>query len=455
MDAIRGLSEHVARTGYRDLPSAAVGATKAFLQDTIGVGVAGSAGPWVDDLVGCLRGWGAADQATVWVRGTRFPAPATALANAYQIHNSEFDCVHEVAVVHPMTGVLSAALAYAERRGGVGGEELIAAVALGVDVACHIGAASRAPLKFFRPGTAGGFGATAAVGKLMGFDAATMVRAMGVVYSQMCGTMQAHIEGSILLGLQIGFNARNALVACDMAGRAVPSLEHVLEGPFGYYRLFEGDYDVETILSALGRVWRITEVSQKPFPSGRATHGIVDGLLELQRRIGFAAREVEWVTATVPPLVHQLVSRPITDRPEPSYARLCAAYVGARALMRGTVGLEDFRTPALTDPATHALARRFEVDADGNPDPNALGPVTVAVTLSNGQGHEVQVDRMYGSPAKPMSRDAHLAKFRHNWVNGARRLDETKGEGLLRLIDNLEAVSDVRELVGLTWVQGA
>jgi 2-methylcitrate dehydratase PrpD len=123
--------------------------------------------------------------------------------------------------------------------------------------------------------------------------------------------------------------------------------------------------------------------------------------------------------------------------------------------MRGTVGLEDFRTPALTDPATHALARRFEVDVDGNPDPNALGPVTVAVTLSNGQGHEVQVDRMYGSPAKPMSRDAHLAKFRHNWVNGARRLDETKGEDLLRLIDDLEAVSDVRELVGLTWVQGA
>lgn len=455
MDAILALSEHVARTGYRDLPSAAVRATKTFLQDTIGVGVAGSAGPWAEELVGCLRGWGAADQATVWVRGTRLPAPAAALANAYQIHNSEFDCVHEAAVVHPMTGVLSATLAHVERQGGVRGEELIAAVALGVDVACHIGAASRAPLKFFRPGTAGGFGATAAVGKLMGFDAATMVRAMGVVYSQMCGTMQAHTEGSVLLGLQIGFNARNALVACDMAARGVPSLENVLEGPFGYYRLFEGDYDVGVILSALGRVWRITEVSHKPFPSGRATHGIVDGLLELQRRIGFAATEVERVTAAVPPLVHHLVSRPIKDGPEPGYARLCAAYVGARALMRGTVDLEDFRSPALTDPATYALARRFEMDADGNPDPNALGPVTVTVTLGNGQRPELRVDRVYGSPAKPMSRDAHLAKFRRNWVSGARRLDEATGERLIRLIDDLEAVSDVRELVGLTRAEGA
>lgn len=455
MDAILGLSEHVVRTSYRDLPAAAVGATKTFLQDTIGVGVAGSAGPWVEDLVGCLCGWGAADEATVLVRGTRLPAPAVALANAYQIHNSEFDCVHEAAVVHPMTGVLSATLAQAERQGGVRGEELIAAVALGVDVACHIGAASRAPLKFFRPGTAGGFGAAAAVGKLMGFDAATMVRAMGVVYSQMCGTMQAHTEGSILLGLQIGFNARNALVACDMAARGVPSIENVLEGAFGYYRIFEGDYDVGAILSALGRVWRITEVSHKPFPCGRATHGIVDGLLELQRRIGFAASDVGRVTAAVPSLVHHLVGRPITDQPEPGYARLCAAYVGARALMERSVDLEDFRAPALTDPATHALARRFEMATDGNPDPNALGPVTVTVTLRNGQGHELQVDRMYGSPARPMSRDAHLAKFRRNWVNGAQRLDEANGEGLIRRIDHLEAVTDVRELVVLTRVEGA
>jgi len=450
VDAIRALSEHVARTSYRDLPAAAVGAAKIFLQDTIGVGVAGSAGPWVNELVGCLAGWGAADEASVFARGPRFPAPSAALANAYQIHNSEFDCVHEGAVVHAMTAVVPAALAHAERRGGVRGEELITALALGVDVACHIGAASRAPLKFFRPGTAGGFGAAAAVAKLMGFDAATTVRAMGAVYGQMCGTMQAHTEGSSLLGLQVGFNARNAIAACDMAARSVPSVESVLEGPFGFYRLFEGEYDAAAITEPLGRVWRIAELSHKPFPSGRATHGIVDGLLDLRRRIGFAAAGVERVTAAVPPLVRHLVGRPVADRAEPGYARLCAAYVGARALIRGAVELEDFWPPALRDPATHALARRFEMEVDGNPDPNALGPLTVGVALDDGRRHEVRVAHMYGSPANPMSRDAHLAKLRRNWVSGARRLDEADGETLIRLIDDLEAVSDARELLRLT-----
>ena len=38
------------------------------------------------------------------------PAPAAALCNAYQPHCSEFDCVHEKAVVHAMTAVLAAAM---------------------------------------------------------------------------------------------------------------------------------------------------------------------------------------------------------------------------------------------------------------------------------------------------------------------------------------------------------
>jgi len=450
VDTIRVLAEHAARTSYRDLPPAAVAATKTFLQDTIGVGVAGSAGPWVDELVACLGGWGAADEASIFARSARVPAPSAALVNAYQIHNSEFDCVHEGAVVHAMTAVAPAALAHAERRGGVRGDQLLAALALGVDVACRVGAASRAPLKFFRPGTAGGFGAAIAVGKLMGFDAIAMARALGLVYGQLCGTMQAHTEGSSLLGLQVGFNARNAIAACDMAARGIPSVEGVLDGRFGFYRLFEGEYDAPAIAESLGRVWAVEALSHKPFPSGRATHGIIDGLLELRRDVGLAPDDVEHVTARVPPLVHHLVGRPVAHRMELTYARLCAAYVGARAIMRGTVGLDDFAPPALGDAATHALAQRFRMEVDDNPDPNALGPVTVAVALRSGRSLEARVARMYGSPAHPMSRDAHLAKLRRNWTSGARHLGEAAVEELIRRVDQLETVGDAREITALT-----
>jgi 2-methylcitrate dehydratase PrpD len=117
--------------------------------------------------------------------------------------------------------------------------------------------------------------------------------------------------------------------------------------------------------------------------------------------------------------------------------------------MRGTVDLDDFRPAALGDPATHALARRFEVRADANPDPNALGPVTVELTVKGGRRHEIAVEHMWGSPAHPLSREAHVGKFRRNWTSAARSLEGADGDRLLRLVDDLEAVNDVRELVDL------
>ena len=452
MDAIEKLCRHVAETQFEDLPEAAVHATRVYVLDTIGVGIAGSAGPWVPELIDVARGLGASDEARVWARGDRLPAPGAAMCNAYQIHNSEFDCIHEEAVVHPMAVLLSATMAWIERaaqREGrtVTGSELIAAVALGVDLACHVGVASRAPLRFFRPATAGGLAATAAIGKLRGFDRDTLVNAMGICYSQACGTMQAHTEGSPVLGMQIGFNARNAITACDMSASGIPGPRSVLEGQFGFFALFEGEHDIERVLARLGRVWRISEVAHKPFPSGRATHGIVDACLELKRTHGFDAGDIERVVAHVPPLTFRLIGRPVTRDMTPNYARLSGSYVAARALLGDTVGIEDFTPDALRDAAALALGSRIEVLADDNPDPNALSPITVEIGLEGGTAYEMRVDLIYGNPAKPMSRDAYLDKFRRNWRASAVPLNESAGESLIEQLEALERVPDVRALV--------
>jgi len=448
LDAIAKFAEHVARTKYEDLPPEAVRAAKIYILDTLGVGFAGSAGPFVEELIACSRGWGEGRDARTWVRGARLPAPAAAMVNAYQIHNSEFDCVHERAVVHPMAVLLAAVLAHAERAGGVTGRDLILAVVLGVDLAAGLGVACKSGLRFFRPATAGAFAATAGIGKLMGFDAERLVNAFGATYAQLCGNMQAHTEGSMVLGMQIGFNARNAVVACDMAARGLVGPRNLLEGPFGYFKLFEAEYDLAPVLASLGKTWRIAEVAHKPFPSGRATHGVVDGCMELKRAHRFAPEDVESVTALVPSLVHRLVGRPAQDGMHPNYARLCAAFVAATALLRDFVGVEDFQPAALEDARTLALARRFDVRIDANPDPNALTPVTVEVALKDGRKHAMTLDVVYGNPAKPMSREAHQQKFRRNCAAGAAPLKTA--DGLIAAVDDLEAVADVRRLVDLS-----
>lgn len=451
MDGIRRLAEHVVGTTYERLPDAAVRAAKTFLLDTIGVGVAGGGEPWAIRLAENAAAWGHASESTVWGSGQKLPAPSAAMVNAYQIHAMEFDCVHEGAVVHPMATLLAALLADVERRGGASGRDVLTAAAAGVDVAASIGVACRGAMQFFRPATAGAFGAVAALGKLAGFDADTLVSAFGIVYGHISGTLQPHVEGSPLLGLQIGFNARGALTAVDLAARGFVGPREVLEGRYGYFKLFEGgSYDLGPVLDDLGRAWRIAELSHKPFPTGRLTHGIVDGLLQLRARHGFAARDVARVMATVPPLVKRLVGRPDVPTPAPSYARLCLPFVAAVALLRGTVDVPDFRGDRPSDPEVHDLAGRIEVVLDGNPDENAMVPQAVEVVLDGGTRYTACLDAVLGSPGRPLSREQHLDKFRRCWTYGARRLDPARGERLVDLVERIETAADVRELIALT-----
>jgi len=174
---------------------------------------------------------------------------------------------------------------------------------------------------------------------------------------------------------------------------------------------------------------------------------VLDACLELARVHGFAAEQVARVEARVPPLVHHLVGRPVSEDMNPNTARLCTRYVAACALRRGTVTVADFRPPALGEAATLALARRVEIAVDDNPDANALTPVAVSIALTDGRTLETRVQAVTGNPAKPMGRDAELEKLARNFAGAAKPLPEGRAERLAARIDDLDALADVRELI--------
>ena len=126
-DAIEAFAEHVVVTDWDDLPDAAITAAKIFILDSFGVGMAGTGGPYVKEWIDGFAGLVPGTQARVWGYDQTLAAPAAAAVNGYFIHNSEYDCVHEKAVIHPMTVILSATMAYADAIGGVSGKDLIMA----------------------------------------------------------------------------------------------------------------------------------------------------------------------------------------------------------------------------------------------------------------------------------------------------------------------------------------
>ncbi|PKB73043.1 MAG: hypothetical protein BZY75_03950 [SAR202 cluster bacterium Io17-Chloro-G7] len=450
-DAILPLVRHTLASRYEDLSPQAVQATKTFILDSFGVIIAGSLAPGVPQTLEVFKGWGGKQESTVLVSGDKLPSPSAAMMNSFMLHNQEYDCVHDKAVLHPFTTALPVALAVAEVKGGVTGRELLTAVALGVDVSCSIGISSRSPLSFFRPGTAGAFGATAAGGKIAGMDERTLGNAMGVVYSQICGTLQPHHEGAMVISMQTGFNARAAVTAISLASEGIIGAAGVLEGRYGYFRLFEGEYEVDDVLANLGQVWQVEKVAHKPFPSGRLTQGVVEAALILQKNHGFTAEDVEECEAFVSPLVQRLVGRPLDHHaPSAQYAKLSIPFVVATALIRNTVFITDFWEDTLRDPAVHDLARRIRVSRDPNiQDENAMVPVNLRVRLKNGTVHELNLDLVMGHPDKPLTREQHLSKFQNCWEAGAGHLPAANRQRLVDLVDGLEDVATVEEIIGL------
>ncbi|HEX3991018.1 MAG TPA: MmgE/PrpD family protein [Acetobacteraceae bacterium] len=440
------LAAHVAAVRFDCLPESAVVAAKVWILDTLGVGIAGSSAAGMEAVRAAAAGWGNGDEATIWGTSRRAPAPAAAFINGTQVHNQEFDCLHEGAVVHAMATLLPALLAMAERKGGVSGRDLIAAVVAGIDIAANLGLAATAGFRFFRPATAGGFGAVAGLATILGLDAERTADAFGLQYGQTSGTMQPHAEGNALLPMQVGFNAQSAIRAADLAAAGVSGPRDIFEGRYGYFPLFEGSWDLQPIWAGLGRDWRVCEMSHKPWPAGRATHGGIEGLLALREAHGFRASDVRRVRVIVPPLTHRLVARPDVPAPNAFYARLCMAFIGAKALLTGTVDIDHCRGEALTDKATHDLALRIVTEMNGNPDPNALAPQRVEVSLRSGETLRWTCETMLANPARPLTRGQHVQKFTRCLEFAQEPLAAI---GLIDLVDRLEQVEDVRALCAL------
>jgi 2-methylcitrate dehydratase PrpD len=392
----------IAFAGARhQLPDDVAAIARHFLADTLGVGAAGHDAPGAEAILQAARMMGQGTDSRLIGTSERLPAASAAFVNGYRIHCLEWDAVHEPAVVHAMSVVTAALGAAIDRRGGVTADAALAALAVGVEVAAGLGDAATSPLKFFRPATAGVMGAALAVARI---DGAPLLPALGLAYSSVSGTMQAHVEGSMALPFQVANAARAAVLASDLAGTGFSAPADVLDGPFGYFRLID-DGDSAALVADLGRRWRITELSVKPFPSGRASHGALGVLAD------FAGQNVTSVSLACPPLIRRLVGRAMSANMTPAWARLCLPFLAGLMLRDGRIDPRCFVPVQFADPALAAFAERVTLVDNGNPDPNALFPQAITLSFADGRTQTVAIPATLGSPNAPLNDRQTAAKF--------------------------------------------
>lgn len=385
------------------VPAGVRAAAVRLLGDTLAIGAAAVGAPGEPAILEAAHLLGSGDDARLIGTAQRLPASSAAFVNAYRIHCLEWDAVHEPAVVHVMSTITAALGAAIDRRGGCDPQEALTALCVGVDVAAGLGLSADTPLRFFRPSICGVLGASVAVAR---FDGAPIADALGLAYSSAAGTMQAHIEGSPALPFQIANAARAAVMASDLARAGFSGPKDPIEGAFGFFELFEKG-DIERYTGKLGSVWRIAEVSTKPFPSGRASHAALGKLAEL----GLDPDDIAAIDLACPPLIRRLVDRAYSPDMAPSWARLCVPFLSALMLTEGTIDPRRFTRTGIADSKLAQIAGRVTLSDDGNEDGNALFPQALTVTLRDGSVQTHTIAHTLGSPENPLSPDQQAAKL--------------------------------------------
>lgn len=414
MDIVHEVARHLASTSYDDLGAETREQTKRFILDSLAVAAAGLRLPAIEGLTAVIAAQGGAAESTVVGHPQRFPATSAALLNGSLIQSWEYDDAHDDAFLHSYSSVLPAALAIGERQASPGGD-VIAAVCLGVDLACRLSLVVAQGRGFYHSATCGGFGAAAAAAKLMGLDELGILNSLGIVLSQTAGTSQASTDGADSKCLQCGFAARAGVLSALLAAQGVSGARNVFEGAFGFFNLYmKSAADPAPLTSGLGETYLGDTLSFKPYPCCRGSHGAIDAALSMRSQHSISAGDIERMSVSLPPVFFDFLNKQVELNERALIdAQFSAPYLIACAMLRGEVSLTQFTPAAIGDPEVQKLAHAVSVRKDESiTSPRAAAPVTVEVRLTSGKVFIHTVETLRGSPARPPSDAELVAKAR-------------------------------------------
>src|SRR6202045_1732273 len=288
------LAEYATALRYEDLPAPVVQQAKDCIIDTVAAGICGSALPWSRIVIDYAERTGPGGKCRILGRGGRsVQAPAAAPANGALAHAFELDSLTRPgAGAHPGATVLPPALAVAQQQGGIGGKALIAAFVAGNEVMIRIGRATghtNEARGFHAPGTTGPFGAAVACGHLLGLDSATMTNAIGIAGSLAGGLLEfAKGDGGMVKRLHLGRASEAGVMAASLADAGFAGPRTVLEGGFGFLKVFCTKWDEAELTRGLGTEFVVSSTVLKRYPCHATAHAAVKAVRDLQAEHGLS-----------------------------------------------------------------------------------------------------------------------------------------------------------------------
>jgi 2-methylcitrate dehydratase PrpD len=230
----------------------------------------------------------------------------------------------------------------------------------------------------------------------------------------------------------------------------------VFEGPFGYFALYceTPTPAVEELTRDLGERFEGVNVSIKPYPSCRGTHGPINAVLEILRRSPLAAEDVEEVVVRTPMNetgIFKNIGRPFVLRPDPHVdAQYSIPYTVAAAIVRRDMFLSELEADVIRTPRILDLSDRVHVTIDQPiSHSKALVPVEVGIVMKDGRSYSQRIEYMKGHPMNPLTWDDVVTKF-HKCVAYAQQPGvERQADRVVEMVSQLERIPHMGELAQL------
>ncbi len=437
------LAEYAARLAYRDIPGPVIQRAKDAIADTIAAIAFGAHLPWSRMVVSYAAQRGAGGKSRVFAPGgPKLQAPAAALANGTLAHAFEMDnLTWPNTGVHPGATMAMPALAVAQER-GLGGRAPLEAVVAGSQLMIRVGPATthnNETRGFHAPGTTGPYGSAAAVGRLLKFDTATMLNALGIAGSTSAGLLEFAKSGTgaMVKRLHLGRAAESGILAASLAEQGFTGPVSVLEGPFGFLNVYCGEHDREALTRGLGSEWASLRIMLKRFPVHITSHTSVQAIEDLKREHGYAGGDVASIAIAGNPKMAT-----VNNIPEPAdlmMAQYSLPFCVALAHYKDARDPASFNMKSFNDPAIRALARLVTITVAEEAKHGHTIASTVSVILKNGRVLTRRVDSFKGTPDQPLS----VEEMRDKFLLLTRHCD---GKAMARLFERLQNLENEKSL---------
>ena len=165
---------------WSEFPRSIQHQAKRCLMDTLGALIAGHQTPVADMMSSFALEQFSGDDATILVKGSKTSASSAALANGFANNALDIDDGYRQIKGHPGACILPVALTAGEMAQSITGEEFLAALVVGYEVAIRAGLIRHTTYETYHSsGSWGAIGGVASAGKLLGLSRKKLYHALG------------------------------------------------------------------------------------------------------------------------------------------------------------------------------------------------------------------------------------------------------------------------------------